>query len=89
MAHPPVIDVSGLDRELGERDAGPTVRAIATACADWGFFQVIGHDVPPQRVEHLADAARRFFALPGIAADRSLSRAHLDVADDYRDSLEE
>ena len=37
----------------------------------------------------LARNRRRFFGLPGVVGDRSLSRAHLDVADDYRESLEE
>ncbi len=36
----------------------------------------------------LAVNRRRFFALGALAVDRSLSRGHLDVAPDYRGSLE-
>ena len=36
--------------------------AIQRACREWGFFQVIGHDIGPELRDSLQRAAREFFA---------------------------
>ena len=60
----PVIDLAA-PRET-------VVSAIAEACRDWGFFQVVGHGVAPAEVERVLAAARAFFALPREAKRRHL-----------------
>jgi isopenicillin N synthase-like dioxygenase len=52
----PVIDLAG--------GASAVLRAIAEACRDWGFFQIIGHGVPAAEVAEVIATARRFFDLP-------------------------
>ena len=48
------------------------VAAIAGACRDWGFFQVIGHGVPPGDIERVIATARAWFALPHEAKRQQL-----------------
>ena len=62
----PVIDLS-------EGDAS-VVEAVGRACADWGFFQIVGHRVDPGVTEAAMAETRAFFALP-MAAKRALSRS--------------
>src|SRR3954469_4859357 len=52
----PVIDLTG--------NHGTIVAAIAEACRDWGFFQIVGHGVSPGEVERVLATARAYFALP-------------------------
>jgi isopenicillin N synthase-like dioxygenase len=52
----PVIDLSG------PHDA--VVAAIAKACRDWGFFQIVGHRVSPGEIERVIATARACFARP-------------------------
>ncbi len=56
----PVIDIA----PLTTADPGRVPDEIEAACRDSGFFYVSGHGVPPELVERLDTAARRFFALP-------------------------
>lgn len=51
-------------------------RAIAEACRDWGFFQVVGHGVPATEIERVIAAARAYFAQP-----RETKRRHLRSRD--------
>jgi isopenicillin N synthase-like dioxygenase len=37
---------------------------VADACKDWGFFQVVNHDVDMEVVKRMRGAWREFFALP-------------------------
>jgi isopenicillin N synthase-like dioxygenase len=53
----PVIDIGDLGRPS-------TLAALDAACRDWGFFQVVGHDLPPTVEEALRQQMRRFFAQP-------------------------
>ncbi|MEU2298598.1 2-oxoglutarate and iron-dependent oxygenase domain-containing protein [Streptomyces antibioticus] len=62
----PIIDLSAAD-------GGPQARALLhaqlhSAAHDVGFFQLVGHGVPPEETERLLTAMRAFFALP--EADR-------------------
>jgi isopenicillin N synthase-like dioxygenase len=61
----PLIDLTGPESDV--------VARIGGACADWGFFQVVGHDVAPTLSARAIDHARAFFALPA-AEKRMLSR---------------
>lgn len=58
----PVIDVSPLLTAGADRRA--VAREIGAACRETGFFYVTGHGVPPELIERLDAAGRRFFALP-------------------------
>ena len=54
----PVVD-------LGCADRGAVVAAVRNAAAEWGFFQVTGHGVPPESMAAALDAARAFPESPG------------------------
>jgi isopenicillin N synthase-like dioxygenase len=74
----PVIDISGLaSPDLAERlEVG---RLIGAACADRGFFYMVGHGVPDTLINETLAAARAFFDLPDAAKaaiDKSLSPAN-------------
>lgn len=75
----PVIDISPY---LSGSDANdPTVqdaraevaRQLDAACADVGFLQIIGHGIPSDVRDELADALDEFFAQP-LDAKRSYTR---------------
>ena len=53
----PVIDYAS----LSEQDAR---LAVDDACREWGFFQLINHDIPAGESAKLLDAIRSFFSLP-------------------------
>ncbi len=61
----PLIDLTAPESDVA--------RAIATACAGWGFFQIVGHGVNAALTDVVMDQARAFFALPK-ADKRALSR---------------
>ena len=62
---PPVIDLAPL-RGLHPGEAPPSslVAEVATACEEWGFFQVINHGVPSELCNRALDQQHAFFALP-------------------------
>jgi isopenicillin N synthase-like dioxygenase len=47
---------------------------MARACADWGFFQLVGHGLDPTLLEAVMREARALFAAPA-KAKRALSRS--------------
>jgi isopenicillin N synthase-like dioxygenase len=57
--------------DLSRANAGA---CVAEACAEWGFFQVVGHDVAPELMASAEAQARAFFALPKVDK-RALSRS--------------
>ena len=61
----PLIDLTAPEPEA--------TRAIARACADWGFFQIVGHGVHAALADAVMDQARAFFARPKVDK-RALSR---------------
>ena len=62
----PVIDLAARAEEVREK--------LARACADWGFFHLVGHGLNPALLAAVMDEARGLFAAP--AADkRALSRS--------------
>jgi len=62
----PVIDIRDLDSTA-------TRRAIAAACRDWGFFQVVGHGIDERTTTALLQQMRTFFALP-LSAKHAIMR---------------
>jgi isopenicillin N synthase-like dioxygenase len=63
----PVIDIAN-------PQAPATVRAIGTACRDWGFFQAVGHGVEPGLIASVQRQMRAFFAQP-LAAKQAIERS--------------
>lgn len=57
----PVIDIGGLIQGDSKERA---IREIASACRDWGFFQVENHGVPEQLIADVWRETQRFFAQP-------------------------
>ncbi|MCU1398268.1 MAG: putative Oxidoreductase, 2OG-Fe(II) oxygenase family [Acidimicrobiales bacterium] len=62
------LDVPVIDLEpwrTGSVDARAAVAAaVDHACRTSGFFQVVGHGVPPELIDHALDEIDRFFHLP-------------------------
>ena len=46
----------------------PALRALAAAightCSEWGFFQVVDHEVPPKLLHRVKKVAKQFFTQP-------------------------
>ena len=57
----PVIDVAPLFGGAGAHAVGTEINA---ACRDLGFFYATGHGIGRDTIDALAEASRRFFALP-------------------------
>lgn len=55
MENIPVIDMTRPETSLA---------AIDRACREWGFFQIVGHDIDPALQERLFAVAREFFEQP-------------------------
>lgn len=58
----PVINIETLKGQSAQRLA--TVSEIGEACQEWGFFQIIGHDVPADLIPRVWQKTKQFFALP-------------------------
>jgi isopenicillin N synthase-like dioxygenase len=58
----PVIDLGPIS--AGREPPQALVDEVATACADWGFFQVINHGVDAELRGRFDEQQRAFFALP-------------------------
>ncbi|KAL5220020.1 hypothetical protein ABZP36_024733 [Zizania latifolia] len=52
----PVVDLGGDDGDIEE--------AVAAACREWGFFQVVNHGVQPELMSAAREAWRGFFRQP-------------------------
>jgi len=61
----PVIDLSGEPAQVEAE--------VARACADWGFFHIVGHGLDAGLIDRTLSEARAFFAAPA-EAKRALSR---------------
>jgi isopenicillin N synthase-like dioxygenase len=59
----PVIDITSLD-EPG------TLEALDRACREWGFFQVVNHDIEAQVLKALSEQSHTFFNMPMEAKQR-------------------
>lgn len=53
----PIIDFSNPDEDEVRRQ-------IIKASSEWGMFQIVNHDIPPQLISKLQDVGKTFFELP-------------------------
>jgi hypothetical protein len=62
----PVIDIGELLAAGGDGGSGlgDVTDAVAAACRDWGFFQVVNHGVRPELMRAAREAWRGFFRRP-------------------------
>jgi isopenicillin N synthase-like dioxygenase len=60
----PIIDVSEIIRDPSAAAARDSIDRIASACREWGFFQVINHGVPQDLVDSTRLETGRFFQQP-------------------------
>lgn len=61
----PLIDLSAvINSPDHHRGVEGLVAEVLNAGKDWGFFQVINHGVPPEKLRRLEEAARKFFGQP-------------------------
>ncbi|KAI4967920.1 hypothetical protein ZWY2020_010566 [Hordeum vulgare] len=58
----PVIDLASFSNAPEHHQE--MLKAIASACKDWGFFQLVNHDVDMEAVRRMRSAWREFFDLP-------------------------
>ncbi|MDX1579688.1 MAG: 2-oxoglutarate and iron-dependent oxygenase domain-containing protein [Gemmatimonadota bacterium] len=70
----PVVDLGPLADGGASPARDRVVGEIAAACRDYGFFQVVEHDVPDTLLERVWEQTRRFFALPR-AEKRAIARS--------------
>ncbi|KAF9599042.1 hypothetical protein IFM89_033387 [Coptis chinensis] len=56
----PIIDFAALQGP----NRSQVIKALGTACEEYGFFQVINHDIPHDMLHDLVDVVQRFFELP-------------------------
>lgn len=80
MVQIPVIDLEPWwHSDTGRRVVG---RAVDAAAREYGFFQIIGHRLPKQRIDAMIEASSEFFALPMetkrlcAPADQSINRGY-------------
>ncbi len=66
MDEVPIIDIEPF---LGGTEEGRAAvgAEVDRACRDIGFFQIVGHGVPPEQIDGVYRSAREFFALPDDA----------------------
>ena len=49
--------------DLSSHDIDAIIDEIGHACREWGFFQIINHGVPLERLQRLEEAVKKFFHL--------------------------
>jgi len=69
----PIIDVGGVTQDATSHDAQSAVDEIANACREWGFFQVVNHDIPDELIAKTWSQTRQFFA-QSLSTKESLMR---------------
>ncbi|KAF7813663.1 Protein SRG1 [Senna tora] len=62
--HMPIIDFSKLTNSSNTQDFTIETLKLASACEDWGFFQVKNHGVDLKLMESIEELSREFFMLP-------------------------
>lgn len=68
------------------------VAAIRSACAEWGFFQVVDHEVPRELLDKVKTVGKGFFTLPleekkkiGRSFDQNLGYNDSELTKNTRD----
>nr|XP_016452746.1 PREDICTED: 1-aminocyclopropane-1-carboxylate oxidase homolog 12-like [Nicotiana tabacum] len=54
----PVIDLGGSGKSAAQR--ADIVREIKDACENWGFFQIVNHEIPSSVMEKLLEGVHHF-----------------------------
>jgi isopenicillin N synthase-like dioxygenase len=65
----PVIDIGAVVHDASAPAAAAAVEAIAAACRDWGFFQVVNHGVPGELIDATWRETADFFHQPQAVKD--------------------
>ncbi|KAL3739738.1 hypothetical protein ACJRO7_021069 [Eucalyptus globulus] len=60
----PQVPVIDLGRLVSEDSAKPELEKLHQACKDWGFFQLINHDVSPKLIEKVKKGTEELFNMP-------------------------
>lgn len=60
----PIIDVGDLINDSESVAASSAIEQIADACRNWGFFQVVNHDISSAQIAEVWRQAQQFFQLP-------------------------
>ena len=68
----PVIDIAAITRNASGEAAQQAVHEIATACREWGFFQVINHAVSDELIDSVWQQTREFFEGPAGTKEKIL-----------------
>ncbi|OAA29391.1 dioxygenase, isopenicillin N synthase [Frankia sp. EI5c] len=63
----PVLDLRRYTAPARPADRADFLAALRAACRDPGFFQLVGHGVPPSLAEDILRVSREFFRLPAAA----------------------
>ena len=63
----PVIDIGAIVNDIDNPDARPAIEQIASACREWGFFQVVGHGVSRNLIDATWQETATFFGAPETA----------------------
>lgn len=82
----PVIDVGAITRDATTARSKSAVDEIARACRDWGFFQVVNHNVPDELVAKTWSETRKFFHQP-LAAKEAIMRTRENPWGYYNNEL--
>ena len=86
-ANVPTIDLDALQQlKPGEAPPAALVEEVASACAEWGFFQVINHGVDRELCMRAEEQQRQFFALPA-ASKEPIRRSAANARGWYNDEL--
>lgn len=62
--HLPLVDVSPYLEDPKSAEAARVIENIRSACVSTGFFELIGHGIPPSLQEAIFRASAKFFRLP-------------------------
>ncbi|EPY41638.1 NADPH2:quinone reductase [Angomonas deanei] len=63
MTSLPIIDIAPLFSDNKE-GLQKVAKELDNACRTWGFFYIVGHGIPKERIEALTQMARTFFNQP-------------------------
>ncbi|XP_073012258.1 probable 2-oxoglutarate-dependent dioxygenase SLC1 [Typha latifolia] len=65
----PTIDLA----RLRTRERPSVLEAMAKACSEYGFFQVVNHGIPYELIKEMVNVGKRFFELPFEERSRYMS----------------
>ncbi|KAM3326724.1 1-aminocyclopropane-1-carboxylate oxidase 1 [Capsicum chacoense] len=68
----PVVDFEGLGNSAAQR--ADIVREIKDACENWGFFQVVRHEIPLSIMEKVLQGVRQFHEKDSVVKKEFYSR---------------